>query len=119
MAARVLVVDDEPSVVAMLRIAFGAYGYTVASAGSAAEACRLLAEQQFELVVTDMKMETSTSGFVVSRTARLQPNDPVVIILTSYPVLPEAWRAAGADAAVNKPADIAELMKLVAALLAR
>ncbi len=119
MPARVLVVDDEPSVVTLLKMVFESYGYSVASARSAAEARRRLRKEQFDVVLTDMRMESVTSGFDVCRTARQQPNNPVVIILTAYPVLPDTWREAGADTVVTKPADIAALAKLVEELLVK
>ena len=117
MDSHVLVVDDDRSVVTMMKIIFETYGYTVAIASSASEAGRVLSDERFDVVLTDMKMETSTAGFEVARTARRQPYNPAIVVLTAYPVLPEAWREAGVDAVVTKPADITKLMKLVEDLL--
>jgi CheY-like chemotaxis protein len=117
MSSHVLVVDDDRSVVTMMKIIFENYGYTVVIAYSASEARRALADGPFDLVLTDMKMETSTAGFEVARTARMQPYNPAIVVLTAYPMLPEAWREAGVDAVVTKPADISKLMNLVRKLV--
>jgi CheY-like chemotaxis protein len=117
MSTHVLVVDDDRSVVTMMKIIFENYGYTVAIAYSASEARRALAGGRFDLVLTDMKMETSTAGFEVARTARMQSYNPAIVVLTAYPMLPEAWREAGVDAVVTKPADISKLMTLVQKLV--
>lgn len=53
---RVLVVDDEPELTAMMRDALEAAGYEVAAAESAAVALALLDEARFDVVVSDLRM---------------------------------------------------------------
>jgi CheY-like chemotaxis protein len=117
MTARLLIVDDEESMSSMLQVVLESYGYDVVTAGSAADALRLLGAESFDLVLTDMKMETDTAGYDVVRAARALPDPPPVVILTAYPLLAKDWRAAGADATLSKPTQISLLLDVVGDLL--
>ena len=112
-----LIVDDEPAVSSMLKVVFESEGYTVTTAASGAEACRLLAVQTFDVVLTDMRMESDTAGFDVVRAARKRSDGSVIVILTAYPMLAQDWRTAGADAAFTKPSYMAALLKAIRELL--
>ena len=81
--------------------------------GGAAEAVPLLAAEPFEVVLTDMKMETDSAGYDVVRAARARPDPPGVVIITAYPLLAHDWRKAGADAAMSKPTQMALLLEVV------
>jgi CheY-like chemotaxis protein len=113
MSARILVVDDEEPVASMLKIVLESNGYTVVAASSAADAVRLLAAEPFEVVLTDMKMESDTAGYDVVRAARALQGPPGVVILTAYPLLANDWRTAGADAAMSKPTQMNLLLEVV------
>lgn len=114
----ILVVDDEPSVRAMLRAVLQNEDYEVTTATSAAEARQKLEERSFDLVMTDMRMETETSGFDVVRAARNRPEHPIIVILTAYPMLEKQWREAGAHAGLMKGIPVAQLTAAVDKLLA-
>ena len=113
MSPRILVVDDEEPVSSMLKVVLEANGYAVLTAASAAKALELLLAEPFAVVLTDMKMETDTAGYEVVRAAKALPNPPGVVILTAYPLLAQDWRAAGADAAMSKPTQMALLLDVV------
>jgi CheY-like chemotaxis protein len=113
MSARILVVDDEEPVSSMLKVVLEASGYTVVTASSAVDGVRLLAAEPFEVVLTDMKMETDNAGYEVVRAARAMPDPPGVVIITAYPLLARDWRAAGADAAMSKPTQMSLLLEVV------
>ncbi|HXG16144.1 MAG TPA: response regulator, partial [Calidithermus sp.] len=53
---RVLVVDDQAAIVRFLEVALSKEGCAMSSAGSAEEALRLLAQQPYDLVISDIKM---------------------------------------------------------------
>jgi response regulator RpfG family c-di-GMP phosphodiesterase len=77
---RVLVVDDNPSVLRFLAAAFGANSCRVAQAGAAEEALELLRAERFDLVVSDIKMP-GLSGLDLLRAVKgRQPGTPVVLI---------------------------------------
>ncbi len=114
----ILVVDDDASVLAMLRAVLQSEGHSVIAATSAADARRKLESGHFDLVITDMRMETETAGFDVVRAARLRPEAPAIVILTAYPMLEQQWREAGADAGLMKGGPISHLTQVVDKLLA-
>ncbi len=115
--ARILIVDDEPAVASMLKVVFETDGYRFLTAGSAAEALPLLGSETFDVVLTDMKMETDTAGYDVVHAARARSQRSIILILTAFPLLAKDWRAAGADAALSKPANMMMLLKTVSELL--
>ncbi len=115
--ARILIVDDEEAVASMLKVVFETDGYDVLTAGSAAEAMRLVADQDFDVVLTDMKMETETAGYQVVHAARARSDGAIIVILTAFPLLAKDWRSAGADAALSKPANMVMLLTTVSELL--
>lgn len=114
----ILVVDDDASVLAMLRAVLRSEDYLITTAASAAEARKKLEERSFDLVLTDMRMETETAGFDVVRAARKRPDRPIIVILTAYPMLEKQWRDAGADAGLMKGMPIAQLTDRIGQLLA-
>lgn len=114
----ILVVDDDPPVLAMLRAVLESEGYAVTTATNAADAKNKLAAGRFDMVVTDMRMETETAGFDVVRAARLKPEAPAIVILTAYPMLEQQWRDAGASVGVMKGMPIDQLTGIVRQLLA-
>lgn len=120
MSPRLLIADDEEVIASVLKTVFQAQGYEVATASSAAAATALLArEPGFDAVVTDMRMETESAGYEVVRAAAAHPAKPVIIILTAFPLLAQHWRQAGAHAVLTKPAQMSELLAVVAKLLQR
>jgi DNA-binding response OmpR family regulator len=117
MDRRILIVDDEDSVASMLKVVFESEGFAVTTAGSAAQASQLVGAQTFDVVLTDMKMETDAAGFDVVRAVRERSQRTVVVILTAFPLLAQDWRDAGADAALSKPSHMARLLATVTDLL--
>jgi len=69
--ARVLLVDDDLASRLTLKAVLEAGGYFVDSAASAAEAVGKLDERQYELVLSDLQMESPEAGLKVIAHARL------------------------------------------------
>jgi CheY-like chemotaxis protein len=99
---KALIVDDDETVLKTLKMLFESRQFEVSTSTSAKEALSTLTTNSFDLVVTDMRMEAETSGFDVLRAAKTQPNKPVVVILSAYPIPAPEWRSAGADAMFMK-----------------
>lgn len=115
---RVLVVDDEPSIVATMGLIFEQRGFEVLTACSAGDAkSKLLADGDFDLVVTDMSMETEFAGYEVLEAADRRQSGPQVLILTGYPQGAADWKEKGASALLAKPAHPSELLQIVNTLL--
>lgn len=99
---RALVVDDDAAVLQTLKLLFKSRNFDVTTANSASAAIAALGAVQFDVVVTDMRMETNMAGFDVVRSAKALPCPPAVVILSAYPIPIQEWRGAGADAMVVK-----------------
>ena len=114
---RILIVDDEPAILGLLKSVMELAEFEPQTARSAAEAKSLLLQQTFDIVLTDMRMETATAGFDVVRAARQLRPRPVIAILTAFPMSPSEWRPSGADTLMVKGADIVSLPERLMSLL--
>jgi CheY-like chemotaxis protein len=81
--ARVLVVDDDPASRLTLQTILEAGGYRVESAASAAEAVDKLDGQEYELVLSDLGMESPEAGYQVLAHARMMDYKPATALLTT------------------------------------
>src|SRR5580693_4087896 len=82
--ARVLLVDDDPTSRLTLQTVLEASGYHVDAAASAAEAVGKLDEQEYELVLSDLQMESPRAGLQVLAHARMMDYKPATAIVTTY-----------------------------------
>ncbi|MCP9487694.1 MAG: response regulator transcription factor [Gaiellaceae bacterium MAG52_C11] len=118
MTARVLVVEDEPTIRRAVGYALRRDGFEVEETGDGGEALAA-AERDFDVVILDLGLPT-VSGTEVLR--RLRAAGPVpIIVLTALGT--ESDRVLGlelgADDYVTKPFSMAELMSRVRAILRR
>src|SRR3974390_3821674 len=79
--ARVLLVDDDPTSRLTLKTVLEAGGYSVDAAASAAEAVGKLDERQYELVLSDLQMESPEAGLKVLAHARMMDYKPATALL--------------------------------------
>jgi DNA-binding NtrC family response regulator len=82
--ARVLLVDDDPTSRLTLQTVLEASGYHVDSAASAAEAVGKLDEHEYQLVLSDLQMESPEAGLKVLAHARMMAYKPATAIVTTY-----------------------------------
>ncbi|MBV9577976.1 MAG: response regulator [Chloroflexi bacterium] len=110
-----LVVDDEESVAITMGAILEMDGYSVAIATSGADAIRKLHESEFDLVLTDLRLDDADGLNIVGEMCRVQP-DAVSIVLTGYASLESAIKALreGAYDYLIKPCDVEELRVVVA-----
>jgi DNA-binding NtrC family response regulator len=102
MMARILIVDDERGITGMLKMIFELDEWNVEIANNVTDAQQALLKSTFDLVLTDMRMETPVAGAEVTAFAKQITPPPAVIILSAFPMSPEQWTACGADAFVQK-----------------
>ncbi len=117
MKRRILLVDDELAILLTLRAILEMNGFEVDTAASSKEAQNKLKDGVYEMVITDMRMETETAGYDVIRTARQQPYDPATALLTAYPSLGNEWKSKGVQSLLVKPVNTDELLRQLEALL--
>lgn len=82
--ARVLLVHDELAARLTLQTLLEAGGYAVDVAASAAEAYPKLDENQYELVLSDLAMETPEAGLSLLSYARVKDYRPATALVTAY-----------------------------------
>jgi DNA-binding NtrC family response regulator len=82
--ARILVVDDESDLRGQLKWAAEGTGRELFEADSAQQAIKLIQESDFDLIVTDLKMETETAGLDVLKVAKEKDIFTQVIVITAY-----------------------------------
>src|SRR5579859_8191242 len=114
-SGKLLVVDDEQSVAVTIGAILEMDGYDVTIATTGAEAFSRLRECEYDLVLTDLRLDDTDGLAIVSELYRTQP-DPVAIILTGYASLESAIKALreGAYDYLIKPCDVDELRHVVA-----
>ena len=113
--ARVLLVDDDVTSRLTLKTVLEAGGYCVDSAASAAEAVGKLDERQYELVLSDLQMESPKAGLKVIAHARLMDYKPATAILTTY----QNKRPERGSPVLIKPEDLPDLLSKVADLISQ
>lgn len=117
MKRRILLVDDELAILLTLKAILEINGFEVTTASSAKEAVGKLKRSQFDMVITDMRMETERAGYDVVRAAKKLENPPATAILTAYPMLGNDWKAEGANTMLVKPMNTEELLRQIEVLL--
>jgi two-component system, NtrC family, response regulator PilR len=112
--SRLLIVDDESSMLDFLSLLFQADGYDVSTARSVTEAHKQLERNAFDLVLCDILMPDG-NGLDLLREIKVNGGGPPVIMMTAYTSTKSAIEAMKLGAAdyVSKPFDVDEL-KIVA-----
>jgi CheY-like chemotaxis protein len=116
--ARVLLVDDDPTSRLTLQTVLEASGYHVDSAASAAEAVGKLDEQEYQLVLSDLQMESPEAGLKVLAHARMMDYKPATAIVTTYQnAKPQHPTPQKQVRTLVKPEDVPGLLAKVANLI--
>jgi len=112
---KVLVVDDEESVVVTIKAILQLDGYNVATTTSGVQARKMVREVEYDLVLTDLRLEDG-DGLDVLKAVRESYPETVTIMLTGYASLESAIQAlrAGAYDYLVKPSEVEELRATVA-----
>ena len=114
-AHRILLVDDDGAVRAMMTQGLERKGFEVVAAGSVIEALRRIADESFDVLISDLHMPNPGDGFtVVSAMRHSQPN-ALTMLVSGYPDVQSAMAAIllEADEIVVKPFEIARFTEFV------
>ncbi|MBS6032293.1 two-component system response regulator GlrR [Pantoea brenneri] len=119
-AARLLLVDDDPSLLKLLGMRLSSEGYQVTTAASGPEALRLLQKEKIELVISDLRMDEMDGLALFGEIQKRHMGLPV-IILTAHGSIPDAVSATqqGVFSFLTKPVDRDALYKAIDEALAQ
>jgi CheY-like chemotaxis protein len=95
MDIRVLLVDDDKAILQTMGATLRLHGLEVATSSCAADAVERLARQVFDLVITDMRMERPNSGYEVIRAAAALSVQPMIVVMTAFPISSSDLRGCG------------------------
>jgi CheY-like chemotaxis protein len=115
MKPRVLLADDDHAVRSMLQAALERDGFEVVATPGVREALSHIAEESFDVLLSDLHMPQAGDGFTVVSAMRHTHPHAVTLVLTGYPALEEALSAirVQADEILLKPIEINSLRKLI------
>ena len=101
---RILVVDDEPLICDAVKMMLEFDGHLVETAGNGKEALAILADRQFDLIITDFQMPIMKGDELAAAIKARDPQQPVVLI-TAYGELLQASGnpLTGVDLVISKP----------------
>ena len=112
---RVLLVDDDGAVRAMMNEGLQRKGFEVVTASSVTEALACITRESFDVLISDLHMPDPGDGFtVVSAMRHAQPN-ALTMLVSGYPDVQSAMAAIllEADEIVVKPFEISRLTELI------
>jgi DNA-binding response OmpR family regulator len=118
MRRRILLVDDEVAVLLTLKAVLEISGFDVDTAASAREGVSKLHTREYQMLITDMRMEHDVAGVEVIKAARAAAYHPAVALLTAFPLAEEDWQEMGADQLLVKPMHTRILLQQIEDLIA-
>ena len=118
---RIMVVDDEASVLITYRLILEQQGYSVGAFSRSSDAIRALeGEEKYDLVLCDYSLEDQHTGFEVISAARKRDGCIPAALLTGYATRETADEAAGRKIVIMfKPIEIEEFLATTAKMLRR
>ena len=113
--ARILVVDDEPDLRTLYELTLLREGYQVDTAGDLQQARKLLAEQGFDVLITDMRLPDGLGLSLITELKAAQRSERCVVI-TAYGSAENAVEAlkGGAFDYLTKPVDLKQFRRVIA-----
>jgi two-component system response regulator MprA len=120
-AANILVVDDDPNLLRMLRRGLTLAGYAVQAVEDGEAALQAVRESDPDLLVLDVMLPEPIDGLEIARRLRAAGSDVPILMLTARDQLADkvAGFSSGADDYLPKPFAFEELLARVNALLRR
>jgi len=117
---RVLVVDDETSVLTTYRMILERQGYEVVACATSHKALDVLKESRFDGVLCDYSLEEDHTGLEVILAARKYDADVPATLLTGYATKETSQEAASQNIEIMfKPIDIEELLNTTSRMVRR
>lgn len=111
---RILVVDDEPSILDAVKLLLEIDGHEVATVSGGKEALACLAKQSFDLVITDYSMPVMRGDELAARIKTQNPALPVAVLTAHLDMLPNPLP--NVDGIIGKPFLLEHLREAIARL---
>jgi CheY-like chemotaxis protein len=117
---KILLVDDEPDVLKIIKARLESVGYRVVTATNGQEALDGIMKECPDLVVSDVLMPFM-DGFTLYKRLKQNPTtaDIPVLILTARGHMEDSFRVMGADDFLSKPFEPADLLSKIESLFMR
>lgn len=117
---RILVVDDEASVLITYRLILEQQGYDVTACSTSRDAIAAIEKLDFDVVLCDYSLEEQHTGFEVITAARKRNSDVPAALLTGYATKETADEAESRNIGIMfKPIEIQEFLATTSKLLRR
>ena len=111
---RILVIDDEKSILDALNIILGDMGYHLDVHDDPGSGLTAALEGEYDLIICDLRMPAITGADIVEKVMAAKPESRILII-TAFPSDPLVSRAlkAGARGVLKKPFEIAKILDVL------
>ncbi len=116
---KVLVVDDEKHIRMLYREELESEGYVIATSDGQEEILDVIARENPQVVILDIKLGANRSGLDLLQEIRDKDPDIPVILSTAYDSFQHDLKSVSADYYVVKSVDLSELKSKVALAMAK
>jgi DNA-binding response OmpR family regulator len=112
---RILLVDDDEDLLTITQLALESNGFEVTAASTVTQALRLISSQQFDVLLTDLRMPQAGDGFTVVSAMRHAQPKALTLVLSGFPDVQEAMNAISkqADEVLVKPIGAAKIAEII------
>ena len=112
---KILLVDDDDSVLRMMQLALEKNDFDVVAAANVTEALNQIVAQHFDILITDLHMPNAGDGFAVVTAMRHSQPEAFTVVLSGFPDVQEAMAAIllQADEVLAKPFEPTRLVSLI------
>jgi len=112
---KLLLVDDNPSLLMTLRMVLERNGFLVSTAENVNQALKLIGSQEFDVLLSDLHMPDPGDGLTVVSAMRHANPKAVTLIFSGYPAMKEAAAAilGQADGILVKPLAVEQLVATI------
>jgi DNA-binding response OmpR family regulator len=112
---RILLAEDNDDVRLAFQEGLESCGFAVASAPSVSEALRLIATENFDVLLSDLYIPDASDGFTVVNAMRHAQPNAVTLVLSNYPVFQAVMTAIllQADQVLVKPIGFGEIAEII------
>ena len=110
---RLLVVDDDIDMLRNIAIMLSLEGYFVMTASSGVDASLLLAEHDFDIVITDLRMPIVDGHEIVRRTRAAHPDASIIVTSRYLDDETKAWMNGEGVIGLEKPYNVHQLSAML------